>query len=288
MGDMSANSSSYFISGNLCLIRKIAIIGALAAGPFCLSGEEITGQQRKIMDRKAFEQAECGDWKNIFTDTCTGDWAKKWFLDGLIGKVETNSKGMELTAGPEFKNDAHHVVLWTKKVFEGDLKIEYDFTRLDAETRCVNILYIEATGSGEEPYVKDIAEWNELRRVPAMKMYFNHMNTYHISYAAFPNDEDTTSYIRARRYMPNKTGLSGSNLKPDYFPEDLFKQGVPHKITVIKKDRDIYMRIENADQVYYCHMSNTELPPVTEGRIGLRHMFTRSSRYKNIRISVPK
>jgi len=288
MGDMSASYSSYGFWGKVCLIRKFAIIWVLVAGSIYLNGEEIADQQREMMDRTAFEQAVCADWKEIFSDTCTGDWTKKWFLDGLIGKVETNSEGMELTAGPEFKNDAHHVVLWTKKVFEGDLKIEYDFTRLDAETRCVNILYIEATGSGEEPYVKDITEWNTLRRVPAMKMYFNHMNTYHISYAAFPNDEDTTSYIRARRYMPNKTGLSGSNLEPDYFPEDLFKQGVPHKITVIKKDRDIYMRIENAEQIYYCHMSNTELPPVTEGRIGLRHMFTRSSRYKNFRISAPE
>ena len=63
----------------------------------------------------------------------------------------------------------------------------------------MNILYIQATGSGEEPFVKDITEWNELRRAPAMRMYFDHMNTYHISYAAFPNNEDTTSYIRARR-----------------------------------------------------------------------------------------
>ena len=131
------------------------------------------------------------------------------------------------------------MVLWTRESFEGDLKIEYDYTRLDSETRCVNILYIQATGSGEEPYAKDITEWSELRRVPAMRMYFNHMNTYHISYAAFPNNEDTTQYIRGRRYMPNATGLEGSNLDPDYFPEGLFEPRVPHKITVIKKDFEI-------------------------------------------------
>ncbi|MEA2068412.1 MAG: hypothetical protein U9P12_04360, partial [Verrucomicrobiota bacterium] len=160
--------------------------------------------------------------------------------------------------------------------------------RLDDETRCVNILYIQATGSGEKPYVSDITEWNELRRVPAMKMYFNHMNTYHISYAAFPNDEDSTSYIRARRYMPNATGLKGSDLEPDYYPEGLFKKGVPHKITVIKKARALFMRIENPEQVFYCHMTNPDLPSVTEGRIGLRHMFTRSARYRNFRLSALK
>jgi len=241
-----------------------------------------------MTDRETFEKADAGEWRGIFSDPCTGDWHQQWFLDGEVGTVATGPDGMELTAGPEFRNDAHHMVLWTRQAFEGDLKIEYDHIRLDSETRCVNILYIQATGSGDGPYKTDITAWNELRCVPAMRMYFDHMNAYHISYAAFPNDEDTTSYIRARRYMPGKTGLEGSDLEPDYYPKGLFQTGVPHKITVIKKDRALWMRIQNPEQVYYCHMTNPDLPPVTSGRIGLRHMFTRSALYKNIRISVPE
>ncbi|HSH09423.1 MAG TPA: DUF1961 family protein, partial [Oceanipulchritudo sp.] len=269
----------------------------LPAGPCQLEAwVEIDGNKNgfrfieieKLTDQEAFEIADRSHWKNIFTDSCIGDWTEQWFLDGEVGQVTTGPDGMELTAGPEFMNDAHHMVLWTKDVFEGDLKIEYEYTRLDDETRCVNILYIQATGSGEPPYVEDITQWNDLRRVPAMKVYFDHMNTYHISYAAFPNDTDTTSYIRARRYMPNKTGLEGSDLEPDYFPEGLFKPGIPHKITVIKKERDIFMRIENAEQVYFCHMSNPDLPAISTGRVGLRHMFTRSARYKDFRISAPR
>ena len=61
---------------------------------------------------------------------------------------------MTLTAGPEFKNDAHHMVLWTKDTFQGDLKIEYEYSRIDEATNCVNILYIQATGSGDSPYAK--------------------------------------------------------------------------------------------------------------------------------------
>jgi hypothetical protein len=269
-------------------MKTLPILTALATGLF-LAGCTTTDMQPTLSpDHAAFEQAEHSNWQTVFSDSCTGDWTEQWFLDGEVGTVTTGSDGMELTAGPEFKNDAHHMVLWTKENFAGDVKIEYDYTRLDNETNCVNILYIQATGSGEEPYVKDITEWNELRKVPAMRMYFDHMQTYHISYAAFPNDEDATSYIRARRYMPNATGLKGSDLEPDYFPEGLFETGVPHKITVIKKERDIFMKIENAEQTLYCHMSNPELPAITAGRIGLRHMFTRSSRYKNIRISTPE
>lgn len=240
-----------------------------------------------LQERAVFDVAATGAWHEVFSDDCTGDWTEQWFLDGEVGTVDAGSEGMQLTAGLQFKNDTHHMVLWTQESFEGDLKIEYDYTRLDSETRCVNILYIQATGSGEGPYKKDIAEWSELRRIPAMKMYYDHMNAYHVSYAAFPNDEDSTSYIRARRYMPEKTGLKGTELFPDYYPEGLFESGAPHKITVIKRGRTLSLRIENSEQVYYCQMTNPDLPLVTEGRIGLRHMYTRSARYKNFRISVP-
>ena len=194
---------------------------------------------------------------------------------------------MTLSAGPYFKYDAHDMVLWSEDEFQGDVKFEYEYTRLDNETNCVNILYIQASGSGEAPYHEDITQWYQLRRVPAMRMYFDHMHTYHISYAAFPNDDDATSYIRARRYIPNATGLEGTGLEPDYFPQGLFETGVPHKITVIKKARDLFMKVENAEQTLYCHMENPSLPEISKGRIGLRHMFTRSSRYKNIKISTP-
>jgi hypothetical protein len=241
-------------------------------------------------DSVLFDAAASGSWQEVFVDPGTGDWKEKWFLDGEIGAVETSTNGMQLTAGPQFGNDAHHMVLWTKESFTGDLKIEFETTRLDFETRCVNILYIQATGSGEVPYAKDIAEWNELRRIPAMKMYFNHMNTVHLSFAAFPNTrEDSQQYIRGRRYMPEAgKGLQGTDYTPDYFPNGLFAPGEKQHVTVIKQGSELFMRIKTPEQVYFCHMTNTNFPPVTEGRIGLRHMYTRSALYKNIRISAGK
>ena len=266
-------------------MKILPTITLLTTGLYFAGCATSTMQSTQSPEQTAFQAADDTNWQTTFTDDCTGDWTGQWFLDGEVGTVTTGPDGMELTAGPEFKNDAHHMVLWTQDNFTGDVKIEYDYTRLDQATNCVNILYIQATGSGEEPYVKDITEWSELRRVPAMRMYFDHMHTYHISYAANPNEgDDNRAYIRARRYMPNATGLKGSNLEPDYFPQGLFETGVPHKITVIKKARDLYMKVENAEQTLYCHMSNPDLPEISAGRIGLRHMFTRSARYKNIRI----
>jgi len=234
-------------------------------------------------ERNAFERADRGAWQEVFVDSCTGDSTSRWFLDGDVASVSTSEKGMQLTAGPQHKNNAHHTVLWTRDSFKGDLRIDYEYTRLDFESRCVNIIYIQATGSGEEPYVEDISKWNDLRRVPAMRMYFDHMHAYHISYAANPGT--AREYIRARRYMPNKDGLDGTDLEPEYRPEGLFEPGVAHRITIIKRERDLFMRIRNAHQAYYCHMMNPHLPVITEGRVGLRHMFTRSARYRNFRIS---
>jgi len=238
-------------------------------------------------DKAVFEEAAAGPWKEVFFDEGTGDWRDKWFLDGEIGTAENSPRGLRLAGGPRFGDNAHHVVLWTKDSFEGDVKIEYDYTRLDFESRGVNILYIHATGSGTGPFARDITEWNELRKVPAMRMYFDHMNLYHISYAAFPDESDPSiNYIRGRRYMPDTgKGLEGTDFTPDHYPLGLFEPGVPHRITVIKRGTDLLMRIENDKQVYHGKMSNTALPTVTEGRLGLRHMQTRSARYKNFRVS---
>jgi hypothetical protein len=237
-------------------------------------------------DKAAYEQAIAGNWKQLFSDSCTGDWRQQWFLDGEVGKVPNGPNGMTLTAGPEFMNEAHHMVLWTKQSFEGNLKIEYDYTRTDHETRCVNILYIQATGSGKGPYARDISQWNELRKVPAMKTYFNHMHAYHLSYAAFPNSgENRVSYLRARRYLPEGDGLKGTELAPDYAPQGFFAEAVKHHITVIKKDGALFLRVENPDRVGHYRFHNPRLPAITEGRVGLRHMFTRSARYRNFQIS---
>lgn len=234
-----------------------------------------------------FKKVETVNWKEVFFDKGTEKWQDKWFLDGEVGKVKNDERGMTLTAGPTFKVDAHHMVLWTKESFKGDVKIEYEYTRRDAEKQCVTILYIQATGSGKEPYEKDISKWNELRKVPSMKTYFNNMNTFHISYAAFPNKgKERNQYIRGRRYMPQKKGLKGTDLKPDYYPVGLFDKDVKHLVTVIKKDKNVFMKIENDKQIYYCNMKNEKLPAINEGRIGLRHMFTRSATYKNFKVSI--
>ena len=236
-----------------------------------------------------FAELDRGEWEEVLLDSGDGDWREQWFLDGLTAKIENGEDGMHFASGPEEGNHADHAVLWTKKSFVGDVRLDFLYTRTDEAIRNVNIIYVQATGSGEGEYAEDIMAWRHHREEPWMKNYFRTMNTYHISFAAFgtKNTDPAEDYIRARRYMPTlDAGLGGTNLKPDHARTGLFKPGVAHQITVIKVGRDLHMRIGEGDRAYYCHWRNENLPEVVTGRIGFRHMYARSARYQNVRVSV--
>ena len=244
------------------------------------------------------EMNRAHQWKEVFLDEGTGDdetggwkdglWQEKWFLDGEIASVDNEAQGMHLHAGPRWKDDAHHMVLWTKQEFSGDLRIEYDFTRTDMEdTGSVIIIYIQATGDGSAEFPADITKWNAHRAVPNMGKYFSNMNTYHISYATGSpfiegNGQD---YVRARRYMPDGDTLRGTELAPEYADTGVFKPGVTYRITIIKEAREIVMKASGPEETKYFWFKNDKLPPVAHGRIGLRHMYTRSARYRDFRVS---
>lgn len=225
----------------------------------------------------------------LFQDSGTKNWQQNWMLDGQRSQVINTDEGMELIAGPEHGNDTCHTVLWTKQSFEGDICIEYDYTRTDTTTRCVNILYFHATGKGGDEYQNDIALWNEKRVVPHMRTYFNNMHTYHISYAAFAANEYSglNDYIRLRRYNPDKEGLGETNVPGDHYKTGLFKTNVTYHIQVFRYKDQIEMHIRNKSETkeqLICKWDVSMFPACEYGRIGLRHMYTRSARYANFRV----
>lgn len=220
------------------------------------------------------------DWKLKFKDSGKDDWQKNWFLDGLKAKVQNTSKGMLFTAGPIAGDDSNHAVLWTKQSFNGDVKIEFDYTRIDTMTTQVNILYIQATGVA--PFDKDISKWNNERTIPSMKTYFNNMKCLHISYAAF---DQKGEYIRARLY-PVAEGAhfnTSTEIPPASYNTNLFIPGKTYKITLIKNNKALIFNVQEKGKSQTYSWDITDIAP-TEGRIGLRHMYIRSSLYKNIKI----
>jgi len=227
------------------------------------------------------------DWKLELSDPCTDNWQSNWFLDGKIAKVEQSDKGMNFIAGPVNRDDANHGVLWTKKVFKGDVKIEYNYTRTDSQVINVNILYIQASGIGVEPYDKDISKWNNLREIPTMSIYYNYMDPLHISYAAFPmvNDDPENDYVRVRKYpiKENQT-FEKTEVPPAFYKTGLFLPNVTYKITVIKTNAKLFFKVNGGglEKVFSWSLEEGQSPD--EGRIGLRHMYTRSAQYSDFKV----
>lgn len=248
-----------------------------------LQGQDIHNNDFEILNQST-------DWQLEFNDHCSGDWHSNWFLDGLRAEIENTKDGMVFSAGPVEGDHACHAVLWTKDSFEGDVKIEYNYTRTDTRTIWVNILYIQATGVDPNP--SDISEWNDLRIIPFMSTYFMNMKTLHISYAAFNRDnpDGKNDYIRARRYplTPGENFGTTTEIPPSSFRTGLFIPGETYKITVIKTNDKLYFKVEGQNDSKLFSWDLKDSPPVTEGRIGLRHMFTRSARYKDFKIYTKK
>jgi len=265
---------------------------ALLATPFAVAGSPVGANGVEGEARARFAELDAQDWQDVFFDSGSDDWRMQWSLDGLKAAVTNSEEGMNFRAGPVPRENASHAVLWTRASFSGDLKIEYEYTRTDEANQYVNILYIQATGSGEEGFPADISQWADQRTVPAMSVYWGNMHTYHISYAAYGREPvtDDYDYIRARRYRPDiSPRKNGPIFEPDVFERTgLFAPGVPHRITVIKKANELFMMIRRPGKDYLAHWDTTSQPPITEGRIGLRHMYTRSARYRDFTVSVPK
>lgn len=235
-----------------------------------------------------FDQLQGLEWKQVFFDRGDGDWSQNWFLDGKKATIENNEDGMLFSAGPVERENASHAVLWTKESFSGDLKIEYDFTKMDKANKAVNILYIQATGKEEGPYTKDITGWSDLRTVPKMSTYFNNMNLWHVSYAAFGNgnQKEKEDYVRARRYPVLKgKSFKDTEVGTSYDDTGLFKDGITYHMTVIKKGEELYIKVDGNGKSSIFNWDFSEHPRIKEGRIGLRHMWTRSSKYANFSIS---
>jgi len=231
-------------------------------------------------------------WQLQFNDSGTKDWQTKWFLDGLHAEIKNTKEGMLFNTGTVENDDAYNAVLWTKESFKGDLKIEYNYTKTDLKTIYATILYIQATGIGVAPFSEDITEWNNLREIPSMKTYYNNMKALHISYASFDNKNTDIKkdYIRARIYpvLPGQNFTTTTEIPPASFETGLFNPNETYKITVIKTREKLYFNVvgKNVSKLFTWDLSN--IPAILEGRIGLRHMFSRTALYKNFSVFVKK
>ena len=239
-----------------------------------------------LLSYAALAQAGGDGWEVVFSDPGAGDWQDRWFVEGLKASVEYDEDGMVFTSGPVPKEQASHAVLWTKQSFAGDIRIEYDYTRLDSmtEVTSVNILYIQATGLGTDKSPTDIFLSTEQREVPWMKSYFLSMNALHVSYAT--TGPKRANYVAARRYpaKDQDSFMQGTMIQPVYEDIDLFRTGETYHITALKEGSRLTFTAEREGKSHTFEWDTSGYPPVSEGRIGFRHMWARSSRYQNIKV----
>ena len=250
------------------MVSKIALIGLL--GLF-IAGPSVRGADR---------------WKRVFEDSCRQDWTANWFLDGLKSSVRNTPEGMVLTSGVVTDGDAAHAVLWTKADFRGEIRVEYDFTRLDSVTAhpAVCILYLQATGTGEGPYEKDLFSWAKLREVPKMSLYYNNLNCYHVSYACTGGKD--YNYVRARRYPAHGSFDADTRMLPSYDNVDLFKPGETWHLRFEKVGAQLTFTAVRVgtDDSHTWTWNTAGFPPISDGRVGLRQMLGRQSRFANFQV----
>lgn len=235
--------------------------------------------------QQTFDAFQQRNWSPVFQCDGSGDWTGKFYLDGEKATLKPTEKGIIFAAGPIAKDNASHAVLWTKDKFDGDVKVDFDFTRFDTINRYVNIIYFQARGDGDNP--EDIHSWRDQREIPFMSTYFNNMNLLHVSYAAFGNDnDDPEDYIRVRRYpvRPDRS-FAQMEVEPTYFNTELFQPGFTYHMCFIKTDECLALQVsnDNVNKVFTWNLADIE--PVTNGPIGIRHMFCKCSRYKDFTVS---
>ncbi len=233
-----------------------------------------------------FDQLNKQDWNLALSDSGSADWQEHWALDGEKCKVTNTADGMVFKAGPEAGDNAHHGVLWTKASFPGDMKVSFDFTRLDTVNRYVCIVYFHANGIDEGDFAKDIHAWSHLRQVPWMKTYFENMDLLHVSFAAFGNDnDDTEDYIRVRRY-PVREDRDFNQMEVDgtIFNTGLFIPDQAYHVTFIKTKDQLAMEITGGDKPLYHVWDISTVEETVDGPFGIRQMWQKHSRYQNINI----
>ena len=121
-----------------------------------------------------------------------------------------------------------------------------------------------------------------------MGIYLRQMNMYHISYAAHreKNPPGQQEYCRARYYPVTLSDeFHGTDLVPDYWNTGVFLPGKTYHITAMKTEEHLFFHVVGDGQDKLFAWDHTRYPLVTEGRIGIRHMACRTSRYANVKIA---
>jgi hypothetical protein len=237
----------------------------------CLDGKSTEVKLEQSTDQTLYEAALALKWTTPFFDGCFGDWTAQWQLDGEFATVKNSKRGMSLVAGNEEFNPAHNAVLWTKHSFKGDLRIDYDYTRLDRIDQWGNALYIQPPNKDGE-FPQEV------------------MNLLSINYADWGKEDrgSADDQIQCSRHQADENGsIIKTKIYPDSFRTGLFDTGKTYHITIIKRGDRLFFNVKDrgGKETLFSWQSPL-IEEISGGRIGLHQMWKKSARYKNFSISV--
>merc|ERR1719162_1604253 len=229
----------------------------------------------------------------LFEDSMTDNWQEKWFLDGKKATVRTGEDGLYFAGGTVTKHQdpiayhAHHAVLWTHQVFEGDIRIQYEMTRVDDSSYGTTLLYIQAQGIDTSPYDADIHAWKAIREIPAMSIYFKKMNLISLSFRKelrckrYPRMDDTGKLYPRGGLVEPMQDYAGIETGKTYHVEVEKRAGSATLVLYNAHKKAVLLEATwDTTQV----SDRLEPPLIKKGRIGLRHMSTRQFVYKNFTV----
>lgn len=213
---------------------------------------------------------EAQSWQPMWQVSGTnGNWQDDWIKDGTNGRAQYTNDGLEFdtTSG---EGDEYSSILWSKPKFEGSVKFEYEFKRVDTNTDSgVSIVLLYGHGTGGV-YPDDISTWN---RPVSDRDFHRTMNNITISYAT--NDKQVRTRINTGRNL----------VEPVYKNVPYFQPGVWHKIMVTQEGLNLSMEVENLatnqKDTYSWNLPRT----YDHGRVGLRQMYMHKNVYRNIKVS---
>lgn len=85
---------------------------------------------------------------------------------------------------------------------------------------------------------------------------------------------------------PDGNFQTDTEVEGTYFDTGLFKPGLTYHFTTIKAGSTLFFQVEGDGQNHLFEWDVSDFPLIIEGRVGLRQMQTRQSRYRDFRIWV--
>ncbi len=227
-------------------------------------------------------------WIPALVDGGTDRWADRWLLSGDPDRgitVTNGPEGMTLRAGDGTDPRKDHAVLWTRAIFSGDVRIEYDYVVLDryptpiGEGGYCSAVLIHSRVASSAPLPADIGNWSSEQRNsdtsgPALNAVIDGLQ---LNYAFVGDPRGNPFRLRSN---------PGYRLVGESAGVPVFEVGTEYHLVIEKVATTVSIAANPPTGLSVSHsFASPEIGQHLYGRIGLRNMNHREARYRNIRIS---